>query len=424
MQNRACTEVTVTFPTRIDTVLIVGNEHTKNHVILREIPFSFPDTLDEGNILEIHNRIQNLYLFNRVELQVSKFEDLVVLMISVTESWYFFPVPLLFINERDWSKLSYGLQFNHYNFRGQNEKLFVGGWLGYDPSFFFTYLNPWFGKSKRIIWGFSAFHNKTTNKIFDFNESRTGIRLKIGKQLTLKLKTDLEIVLQRISFPEAFQKYSVSKKGADFVPMIQYHILYDARDLYEYPKKGIFLDYVLQRSGFTEFQPQYWQFMFDNRIYKPINQDITIAARNLVILTKGPLPIYNRPYFGYKERIRGYFSRVFPDPVKFIRFNSPELSLTSLEIRFPLVPIKYFTYDNLPFLSMFSKNLKFGISGGFFIDSGIAWQRKSEFNLRNFFTGYGGGLHIHLPYINLLRFEHAWNDQGQSQFIIDAGVAF
>ena len=61
---------------------------------------------------------------------------------------------------------------------------------------------------------------------------------------------------------------------------------------------------------------------------------------------------------------------------------------------------------------------------GIFIDSGIVWQDKSEFILRNFFTGFGGGLHLHLPYINILRLEYAVNDKGENQFIIDAGVAF
>ena len=43
----------VNFPIRIDEVQIVGNERTKDHVILREIPYSFPDTLSKAALIII-----------------------------------------------------------------------------------------------------------------------------------------------------------------------------------------------------------------------------------------------------------------------------------------------------------------------------------------------------------------------------------
>ena len=121
------------FPVVIDDVQVIGNEKTKSYIILREIPYQFPDTLSQLDLLRIKNRIQNLFLFNRVELIVTEQGMKKQLIILVTESWYFFPSPLLFINEHDWSKISYGLQLSHSNFRGRNEKLNLGGWFGYTP---------------------------------------------------------------------------------------------------------------------------------------------------------------------------------------------------------------------------------------------------------------------------------------------------
>jgi len=129
-------------------------------------------------------------------------------------------------------------------------------------------------------------------------------------------------------------------------------------------------------------------------------------------------------YLGFYERIRGYFNRVFPPTSDFRYFVAPEISLSSLEIRFPILPIRYFSYEGIPMLSTFSRDLKFGLSAGIFVDSGIAWQKSSEFSLKNHFTGSGVGLHIHFPYINVLRLDYAWNDQGHREFIVDIGVAF
>lgn len=40
------------------------------------------------------------------------------------------------------------------------------------------------------------------------------------------------------------------------------------------------------------------------------------------------------------------------------------------------------------------------------------------------FTGYGLGLHIHLPYINIFRIDHAWDENGRGEWILEAGVVF
>ena len=52
----------------IDSVRVEGNKKTRDQVILREIPFTFPDSLNEEDILYIQNRIQNLFLFNQVQI--------------------------------------------------------------------------------------------------------------------------------------------------------------------------------------------------------------------------------------------------------------------------------------------------------------------------------------------------------------------
>lgn len=414
----------VVFPVRIDKVYIVGNEQTKSYIILREIPYNFPDTLAQTDLLLIQNRIQNLYLFNRVELQISQQEEMNALIVMVTESWYIFPAPLLFINEHDWNKISYGLQLTHYNFRGRNEKVSLGGWLGYNPSFYVSYFNPWIGNKLRLIFGMGVSKNKVANRIFDFDEDRFGFSFTIGRKLSLNFDTQISFGYQRIKLPDSYKQYSVSGNGTDFVPRLSLQFKWDNRDLFEYPRKGYHLTYNIRRTGFTSNQPQFWRFELDNRIYVPIYKKTSFALRQLFVFNKDKLPIYDRVFLGYSERIRGYFNDVFPKPETYETHNSTNISLTSLEIRFPLFPIHYFSLENGPILARLYRNLKFGISGGFFMDSGIAWQYKRQFSLPNFYSGYGCGLHIHLPYVQVLRFDYAFNDKGRGELIIDVRVAF
>ncbi|RQW01021.1 MAG: hypothetical protein EH225_09940, partial [Calditrichaeota bacterium] len=336
----------------------------------------------------------------------------------------FFPVPLLFINEHDWNKLSYGLQLSHYNFRGRNEKLRLGGWLGYNPAYYVSYFNPWIGSRSRLIMGLGFQRRKVENKIFDFEENRFGFDVIIGKRFNLKMDTQLQLDMSRIELPGEFREYAVSGDGVDVVPNISLKMRWDDRDLFEYPKNGLYLGFNLRKSGFTPNQPDFWRFESDNRIYIPIYKELSLAARQLLVLNRGDLPIYDRTFIGFTERIRGYFQRVFPEPADFKEYPSPKISLSSFELRFPILPIRYFSFEEGPLIPSLYQNLKFGISAGVFMDTGIAWQWQDQIALNNFFTGYGIGLHIHLPYVYVLRFEFAVNDTGESEFIIDTGVSF
>ena len=253
------------FPVVIDNVQVIGNEKTKSYIILREIPYQFPDTLSRGDLLKIKNRIQNLFLFNRVELIVTEQGMKKQLIILVTESWYFFPAPLLFINEHDWSKISYGLQLSHNNFRGRNEKLNLGGWFGYNPSFYINYFNPWIDPNFRLILGTGISRNIIENKIFQFDERRFGFDLILGRKLTLNLDTQINFNYQQVQLPDEFKQYTVSKTGKDNVPSLSFQLRWDTRDLFEYPKKGAFLAYVFRRTGFNSTQPNFWSLVALNR---------------------------------------------------------------------------------------------------------------------------------------------------------------
>ena len=95
---------------RVTDIVVIGNDHTKENVIIRELLFNEGDTLTWFLLDRSRQRVLNLHLFNQVEMQVyPKENDELLLIIDVTERLYFYPVPILTMRERDWSKWSYGL---------------------------------------------------------------------------------------------------------------------------------------------------------------------------------------------------------------------------------------------------------------------------------------------------------------------------
>lgn len=403
------------FPVRVDSVIIVGNEKTRAEVILREIPFTFPDSLNLNDFQTIQNRITNLFLFSRVELKLLPAGDRNLLLIEVSEMWYIYPVPIFFINDKEWDRLSYGFQLTHLNFRGMNELVSIGGWLGYNPSFFLTYRNPWVGKHQRFILGIKLFAKRVANRFFDFDEKHLYANITLGKRFGLHQYLTTDFSIRRVALPDEYLQYSVSENGVDLVPKITLTSDLDYRDLVEYPRKGFYFHWIVSRSGFTRKQPQFWRLDFDNRAYWKIAPSLSIAGRNLLRLNEGDLPIYDRIFIGYTNRIRGYFDT---------RLTAKNLMLNSLEFRWSILPIRYLTIQTESFLAPFLHNLKYGLSLGAFIDSGVVWDNAAELTVKNHNTGYGFGIHIHLPFIYVLRIERAWNDQGRGEWIIDSGVSF
>jgi outer membrane protein assembly factor BamA len=411
-------------PVRIDRAAVEGNKITDSDVILREIPFTFPAVLSASDLTLVRNKVQNLRLFNRVELRVDEQDGRNVLTVLVTESWYLFPSPVFSIIDRDWGKISYGLQLTDNNFRGRNEKLRVGGSFGYNPSYYLNYSIPWIGERQRLMLSVGVSQRANENRIFNFQEDKLGFNVRLGKRLSLELETNVQFSLTRIRLPGEYGMFTVSGQAQDIVPSLSWQVRWDHRDLTEYPRKGTYFAGELQRTGFGKSQPDFWRMTFDGRFYEPFLGALSLGVRQLFILNSGTMPVYDRVFLGFNERIRGYYNLIMPNPALYADYKSYSISLTSLEVRVSLLPVRYFSIENGPLIPSLFRNLKFGLSAGIFVDSGIVWRNAGEIRLNNFLTGYGVGLHILLPYINVLRIEYALNKLGRGQFIIDAGISF
>ena len=404
---------------RIIKIINVGNDKTKDNVILREMKVQVGDLYDEQRVEEDRKRIQNLQLFTRVEIHPARSERGIVLVIWTAERWYIFPVPLLYLNERDWDKLSYGASLNHQNFRGRNEDVYVAFWLGYNPGTELEYSNPWFGGALKLYTSLSLYKKKIRNRSSDFerfNEKYMGFTWNIGKRFGYHTFFTLGLSYRKLSVDLADPtQVTLSSDGTDELPGIGFSFNYDTRDLHEYPKDGIFIKLSTMKTGFGG-SIDYNSYAGDLRYYLPIVGAISVGTRLSGNFNTGINPVYNREFFGYNERIRGHF---------YEKREGNNRILTSMELRFPIVQVFYVDLDSGPnYFSGYSNNLKFGVSGGIFFDSGAVWYDHNQLNRDQFISGFGAGLHFHLPYVDLLRVEYAVDMRGRGQVIFDLGKSF
>jgi outer membrane protein assembly factor BamA len=398
----------------IKSIIISGNSVTKEEVIHRELLFQVGDTLNDSLLAASRNRLQNLFLFNRVEIFEIPEKESVTLLIDVTERLYIYPYPQMQIEDRDWDKLTYGFGFAHVNFRGRNEKLYGEAHFGFKPGFKIGYLNPWVGRDLHLTVGFYAKRYISGHRTLDFDERHLSLDFLFGKYWTLEFYSTINLGYDRIRVPGEWSPFMASKRSADEIASLIFQTTLDTRDLYAYPRTGVSYQLTLMQHGILGTDTDYSQYRLDLKQYVSVS-DIIFASRFHLLQTHGDLPFYRTIYFGFGERVRGRFNDVFEGKHRF---------LGSGEVRFPLLAERYFDLPSAVIPASSTQDLKFGLYGALFADAGIVWMQQSEFGINNFLSGYGAGLHFLLPYVEVARLELAFDTRYNAQLIFEVGIIF
>ena len=400
----------------IQNIIIIGNEITKDKVILRELVIQKGDIPTEENLAESQKRLLNLFLFNRVQLNLYPHDEKsLVLIIEVTEQLYFYPVPILTIRERDWSKWSYGLSIVNSNFRGHNERLWAGFWFGFRPGFGISYTDQWAGDSLHLNTGFNLMKTIFDHRTIDGMEERhIAGRLSMGKWWNYYFNTAVTFLADQIKVAEEFQELMHSGKTTEYTFGLELSLIYDTRDLRSYPSTGWFNRFQFYQYGLFENYNDYENIVLDLRKYFSIGP-IILAGRFYQNSLFRQIPVYRLNYIGFTERIRGYFYEVW---------EGKHVQTGSIETRFNIIPIHYFSLDLPAIPPQYLRNLKIGLSAALFVDTGIVWDYSDEYQYDNFKTGFGFGLHIHLPYVEIFRVDIGFDKNFKSQIIVEVGVVF
>ena len=167
---------------RIDKIFIIGNRETRERIIRRELHLKEGEVVDS---LQLHrlieedkNKILNTKLFLSVDFNVLKVnEEEIDIIIRVVERWYLFPIPIFeladrnfnewWVNqERDFSRVNYGLKLYRFNMRGRNETLKLLAQFGYTKKFQLSYSFPYIDRAQKL--GLKLVSEYSENKNFNY----------------------------------------------------------------------------------------------------------------------------------------------------------------------------------------------------------------------------------------------------------------
>ena len=437
-----------------------GNAKTKAKVLTRELTVGIGDTIPLSQLAvkleENRLRLLNTNLFSMVKINVKNWglDDKVSVVINVVERWFFYPVPIIELADRDpnvWWKdyhhdlrrTNYGIRLTHNNFTGRRDPFSVLIQFGYTPKFSVGYAFPAFDK-KQTISAFLGFFYSTNrevgyatidNRVALYKNSLqnifTRLSYNVGMAYTPGLyhrhllnmgysKQTLDTsVTERLN-----RDYFLDSRTKQAYFWMTYDYSNDHRDFRPYPMNGHAMAINITKSGFfkkddvnaLDIRFRYAEY---HKFTPKLSLETILRGKTKLIRQAQPYNFQHGLGYG-SDFVRGY-ERFVVDGYDFgILKNSLRLQVLDkdYDISRYLIKSKFFeSWKSVP--------IKIFLTGNF--DTGYSYT--PQYNPVNNFQNrllYGGGLGLDVLAYNgmLWQFEYSFNHTGKGEFFVHYKAGF
>lgn len=264
----------------INEIIVLGNERTKEQVILRELPFKRGDSVSlsdfDGLKAKSTQTLTNTSLFNFIEVSYSpRAEGQIIVVLKVTERWYIWPGFLFSLAEtnfnswwqnKDFDRINYGLFIQDMNFRGRRERVTLEFQNGWKRKIGINYEIPGINKKRTLGAGIKMFYanNREINyssanneRLFfknnEFIQEEFAFEGKLEFRPRLFNRHRLAFGLNTVIIDDTINTYNTSYLPEDRNRSQYFNLNYgfkrEKRDNIGYPLKGYVLDASIDQEG-------------------------------------------------------------------------------------------------------------------------------------------------------------------------------
>lgn len=401
----------------VTDIEIIGNQTTKEWVILRELRFDTEDMVTRDELDQARLRLLSLGIFNNVRIDT---DEEGVVTIQVSEQFRYIPVfdvsPVEGTINDALEKpgeagkiLVVTLGAADINHQGSSALAAATAQVGARTGFSLDYSSRWLSPKLPIVLRFGG----RVMKVSDRHASVLGYELKskgevgyieVATRRGAPSRVGLQLFYQGLHESNEFPA-----RGRDYSSLfINPFVALDRRNLEWYPTEGLYAradaEYVLDSPDFVRSRAiaaAYIPFASGGR-------GPSLAARLYGGTSDSKTPTWAHYYFGFADEVRSYAS----EQTEAANYLSGEM-----ELRFPIT--REITYD-VPFVGRYGQDIPFWLAGALFVERA---QLSLDGN-REDLMGYGGALHIRFPYVQVFELSYAWNRDGEGQFVAATGVRF
>lgn len=428
----------------VKKIKIRGNNKTKEKIIFRELTFTIGDTIIGGSVKNHIERSQynllNTKLFNYVTVTKLLQNNKLYFDIKIEERWYLWPNIIFDTGDRNfnawwedknYSRLNYGIVLDKFNFRGRNEKLKFVALSGFRKDFAIKYHNIYLGRGKHFLFGSEMFY-ELQNEVVYKTENNKPVYYKTfngwsyqsyGAKITLTYRPHLynRHIIIASYHNKAISDTVVGLNSGYFgnghkkqqYLRLNYYFIRDKRNSSSYPLTGYYLHVALSKYGIG-LLPDNNIDMYSLRMnlsnYFALNHRFYFASGFWFRIVSDWTPGYAyRSALGYGHSyIRGYENYIIDGPNYFMLKNAMKTTL---------LPTKIIHIKRLPF-KKFNK-IHFTIYAKLFFDAGYVsdsyhpsgWMGNDLVN-RFLYSG-GAGIDFVTYYDKMIRIEYALNRRGE-----------
>ena len=377
---------------RVRLLAIDGNRVTRERIIRRELRTQVGRALDLGVLGEDLQRLDNLDIFAAIRADARLVDGGVALEIKVRELPFL--VPYISYDVSDQDGWSFGPALKSVNMLGRD--IYVAGFalFGGKNTFLLDVDNPWIS-GNHFSLDLTLSRIERDNTLDGFTETTLAATPWFG--LYLGERGRLGFGLSYFEVESDRDGHTLNRGGRDRLVQLGFALGYDSRDAWGNPHRGWLNEIKLVRTGGQlPGDGDYWTLHLDGRRFQPLRQGHTLVLASLLSLQSGRvgrnIPEYMDFHLGGSNSIRGYQV----DDLGRTLFGKNQL-LTTLEYRFALLEARAYEFFGLP--------ADLGLEGGIFADTGVAWNKGSQLRSGRFKSGWGLGLRVLMPAVDMVRLD-------------------
>ena len=373
-------------------VRVSGLRHLPSDVVERHLVTRVGAPFRRADVAADQRRLDELRLFSAVLIAPRLEADTVVVEVTVTETLRL--LPIVFIRVTDENGFSAGPGLRGINLLGHGSQVGVaarfGGETGVSATVDATTITP--GTWTRHL-GFS--YSSRQNTLYDFDERATSADARFARNWTRGLRTG--VMADVLSIDTGDSGASLSPDGTDVIPTIGAFLTIDRTDSSTNPRHGWWAEAEIDRL-FGDAGS--WTFILDGRRFTRLADRHGLGIFSLVTLQTGEvgtsLPEYLQFALGGANTVRGW-------------------SLGSRTARNQFIGTLEYTYVLQPVrsVSVAGVNVYWGLQLAGFGDLGLAWNDRDDLTGSPALDGYGAGLRVQVPFVDLIRLDVAWGEPAQ-----------
>ena len=385
----------------VAAIEVEGNRTTRTYVVLRELRTQVGRPLDLEVLGADLQRLDNLDIFSSLRVEAAEARGLARgLNLTLRVREVPFVVPYVTYDVSDQDGWSFGPAIKSGNLLGRD--IYAAGYalFGGRTTFLLDATNPWmFGN--HVSLDLDLYRIERENEQDEFRERVFELSPRLGTYLGERGRAAFGVGYVRVEAD--LPGHTLSPDRVDELYRVKASAGYDSRDAWGNPHRG-WLNEVeaIRTGGPLPGDGDYWTLNLDGRRFQPVGEH-TLALAGLLTLQSGQVgrdvPEYMDFHLGGSNSLRGHLLNELGQ----VQFGRNQL-LTTAEYRAVLLEPREFELLGL--------SADLGLAGALFHDAGMAWDRGEQVEWGRLEHGFGAGLRLLMPWVDMTRFDVGFDRHG------------